>query len=226
MAGPEPEKKVEVLSQLDVGEEDKKKRKGGDSRVNLQVRASSSSPVAGKQAAKVEGEVKSPLKKKSRILSRKNRKDQEVVDVDKELVEVDDQVMEASPVIKEVIVGVNQAGASQAEGASPWDPLFDPEVFLSKMVDMAGNFARFNTTGSDELARMALGYELKGLLLNYALASRQKAELFIAKDKEALVEKNLANLEKDMKAAKEKCEGDLKTLRDKNAEEVANLTKK
>jgi flagellar biosynthesis GTPase FlhF len=94
------------------------------------------------------------------------------------------------------------------------------------MVDMAGNSARFNTTGSDELVRMALGYELKGLLLNYALASRQKAELAIAKDKEALVEKNLVALEEDVKAAKEKCEGDLKTLREKNAEEIANLTKK
>jgi seryl-tRNA synthetase len=73
---------------------------------------------------------------------------------------------------------------------------------------------------------MALGYELKGLLLNYALASRQKAELSIAKDKEALVEKNLANLEKDVKAAKERCEGDLKTLREKHAKEVATLTKK
>jgi hypothetical protein len=31
---------------------------------------------------------------------------------------------------------------------------------------------------------MALGYELKGLLLNYALASRQRVELSIAKDKE------------------------------------------
>ncbi|KAK2427929.1 hypothetical protein QL285_026478 [Trifolium repens] len=149
-----------------------------------------------------------------------------MVDVDKDLVEVDDHVTEASPVIEEVIAGVNQTGASQTGGASPWDPLFDPEVFLSKMVDMAGNSARFNTTGSDEQARMALGYELKGLLLNYALASRQKAELSIAKENEALVEKNLVNLEKDMKAAKERCEGDPKTLREKHAEEVANLTKK
>jgi hypothetical protein len=99
-------------------------------------------------------------------------------------------------------------------------------VFLERMVDMAGNSACFNTTGSDELARMALGYELKGLLLNYALASRQRAELAIAKDKEALVEKNLATLEDDVRAAKEKCEGVLKTLREKNAEEITNLTKK
>jgi hypothetical protein len=73
---------------------------------------------------------------------------------------------------------------------------------------------------------MALGYELKGLLLNHALASRQKAELSIAKDKEALVEKTLANLEKDVKAAKERCEGDLKTLRDKHAGEIADMIKK
>jgi hypothetical protein len=66
----QPEKKVEILSQLDVGEGDKKKRKGGDSRVSLQVKASCSSPVVGEQADTIEGEVKSPLKKKSRILSR------------------------------------------------------------------------------------------------------------------------------------------------------------
>jgi chromosome segregation ATPase len=58
------------------------------------------------------------------------------------------------------------------------------------------------------------------------LASRQKAELSIAKDKEALVEKTLANLEKDVKAAKERCEGDLKTLRDKHAGEIADMIKK
>jgi hypothetical protein len=40
------------------------------------------------------------------------------------------------------------------------------------------------------------------------------------------VEKNLATLEKDVKAAKERCEGNLKTLKEKHAEEVANLTKK
>jgi hypothetical protein len=77
-----PEKKVEILSQLDVGEGDKKKRKDGDSRVSLRVKASSSSPVVGEQADTIEGEVKSPLKKKSRILSRKNKKDQGPVDVD------------------------------------------------------------------------------------------------------------------------------------------------
>jgi hypothetical protein len=215
----QPEPKVDILSQLDVGE-DKKKRKG-DSRISLQVKPSSSDLVAGEKAAKTEGGIKSPAKKKLKGLSRKGKKDQEVVETDKDLVDVDEYVPEGSPVVEEVA-----AGASQSGRASPWDPMFDPEAFLSKMVDMAGNSARFNNTGSDDLARMALGYELKGLLLNYALASRQKAELSVAKDKEALVEKNLITLERDVKAAKERCEGDLKTLKEKHAEEVASLKKK
>jgi hypothetical protein len=74
--------------------------------------------------------------------------------------------------------------------------------------------------------RLALGYELKGLHLNYALVSRQKAELSNAKEKEALVEKNLATLEEDVNIAKERCEGDVKALKEKNEEEVAKLTKK
>jgi hypothetical protein len=105
----QPEKKVDVLSQLDVGE-DKKKMKC-DSRVSLQVKPSSSSSAAGEKAAKTEGEVKSPVKKKLRGLSRKNKKDQEMVDVDKDLVEVDDHVTEVSPAIEEAI-----AGATKLEG--------------------------------------------------------------------------------------------------------------
>jgi seryl-tRNA synthetase len=91
---------------------------------------------------------------------------------------------------------------------------------------MAGSGARFDATGSEELMRMALGHELKGLLLNYALASRQRAELASAKEKGEIVEKNLAILEDDVKAAKERCEGDLKSLKEKHAEEVASLKKK
>jgi hypothetical protein len=104
--------------------------------------------------------------------------------------------------------------------------MFDPEAFLSKMVDMAGNSARFNNTATGDLARMALGYELKGLLLNYALASRQRAELSAAKDKEALVEKNLVVLEKDIETAKARCEGELKSLKEKHVKDVADLEEK
>ncbi|KAK2442993.1 hypothetical protein QL285_014136 [Trifolium repens] len=215
----QPEPKVDILSQLDVGE-DKKKRKG-DSRISIQVKPSSSGPVAVEEVAKTEGEMKSPVKKKLRRLSRKGKKDQDVVELDKDLVDVDEYMAEGSPMVEEVA-----AGASQSGRASPWDHMFDPEAFLSKMVDMAGNSARFNNTATDDLARMALGYELKGLLLNYALASRQRAELSVAKDKEALVEKNLVTLERDVQTAKDRCEGDLKNLKEKHAEEVASLKKK
>jgi hypothetical protein len=167
------------------------------------VKTSSPSPTAVDQAAHADGEVKSPSKKKSRTFSRKSKRDKDVV-VEKELVEVDDPTVEVSPTAEKIV-----AEASQAGGASPWDPLFNPEVFLARMVDMAGNSSRFNTTGTDELLRMALGHELKGLLLNYALASRQRAELATAKEKKALVEKSLTTLENDVKVAKEKLENDV-----------------
>jgi hypothetical protein len=161
------------------------------------------------------------VKKKLRVLSRRGKKDQDMAEVDKDLIDVDHYVAEGSPVVEEIVAEAGQSGKS-----SPWDPMFDPEAFLSKMVDMAGNSARFNSTATDDLARMALGYELKGLLLNYALASRQRAELSAAKDKEALVEKNLFVLERDVQAAKDRCEGELKNLKEKHAKDVADLEKK
>jgi hypothetical protein len=215
----QPEPKVDVLTQLDVGE-DKRKRKN-DSRISVLVKPSSSGSLAGEKVAKSEGETKSPVKKKLRGLSRRSKKDQDMAEVDKDLIDVDHYVAEGSPAVEETVAEASQSGKS-----SPWDPMFDPEAFLSKMVDMAGNSARFNSTATDDLARMALGYELKGLLLNYALASRQRAELSAAKDKEALVEKNLVVLERDVQAAKDRCEGELKSLKEKHAKDVADLEEK
>jgi hypothetical protein len=215
----QPEPKVDVLTQLDVGE-DKKKRKN-DSRISVLVMPSSSGSLAGEKVAKSEGETKSPVKKKLRGLSRRSKKDQDMAEVDKDLIDVDHYVAEGSPAVEETVAEASQSGKS-----SPWDPMFDPEAFLSKMVDMAGNSARFNSTATDDLARMALGYELKGLLLNYALTSRQRAELSAAKDKEALVEKNLVVLERDVQAAKDRCEGELKSLKEKHAKDVADLEEK
>jgi hypothetical protein len=114
----QPDPKVDVLSQLDVGE-DKKKRKN-DSRVTLQVKPSSSGPVGVEEVAKPEGEAKSPVKKKLRRLSRKGKKDQDVVETDKDLVDIDDYVAGGFHVVEEVATG-----ASQSRGASPWDPMFD-----------------------------------------------------------------------------------------------------
>ncbi|WJX66031.1 hypothetical protein P8452_50626 [Trifolium repens] len=215
----QPDSKVDVLSQLDVGE-DKRKRKH-DSKISVLVKPSSSGSLAGEKVAKNEEETKSPVKKKLRGSSRRSKKDQDVAEVDKDLVDVDNYVAERSPAMDEAV-----AEAIQAAKSSPWDPMFDPEAFLSKMVDMAGNSAWFINTATGDLARMALGYELKGLLLNYALASRQRAELSAAKDKEALVEKNLVVLEKDVETAKARCEGELKSLKEKHAKDVADLEEK
>jgi hypothetical protein len=103
--------------------------------------------------------------------------------------------------------------------------MFNPELFLEKMVNLAGNSLPFNTTSTDELLRMALGHELNGLLLNYTLAARQRAEVSTANEKEALVDKNLTILEEDVKAAKEKLEGDVKALKKQSEEEISTLAK-
>jgi hypothetical protein len=104
----QPEKKVDVLSQLDVGEGDRKKRKGGDSRISIPVKTSGPSHTIGEQVVNVDEEVKSLSKKKSRTLSRKSKRDRDVVDVDKDLVEVEDQTLEASLVVEQIVAGASQ----------------------------------------------------------------------------------------------------------------------
>jgi hypothetical protein len=93
------------------------------------------------------------------------------------------------------------------------------------MVDMAGNSTHINSTSTDELLRMSLGHELKGLLLNYALETRQKSEVAMAKEKVALVDKNLASIEQDLTTTKEKLRGEMDTLKVGYEEEVSKLTK-
>jgi archaellum component FlaC len=101
--------------------------------------------------------------------------------------------------------------AVQTGGSSPWDPLFDLALFLQKMVDMSGNSSRFNNTPTDELMRMSLGHELKGLLLNYALATPQKQEL--------------ATIEKQYAATKESIIVEVDLLKSQHQEDMSKLTK-
>jgi hypothetical protein len=165
--------------------------------------------------------AKSPVKRRSRTLIKKGKKDQNASVLEEEVQEVDDTVMETPPVLEEIVDTV----AKQADGSSPWDPLFNPELFSEKMVNLAGNSSRFNTTPTGGLLRMTLGHELKGLLLNYALAARQRAEVATAKEKEVLVNNKMTVLEGDVNAAKEKLEGEVKTLKKQCEEEVAKLVK-
>jgi hypothetical protein len=103
--------------------------------------------------------------------------------------------------------------------------MFNLKLFLERMGNLAGNSSHFNATSTDELLKMALGHELKGLLLNYALAARQRDEIATAREKEVLVDKNLATLEEDLKATKEKLEGEMKALKEKCEAEIAKLVK-
>jgi hypothetical protein len=215
--------KVDVLTQLDFGEVDKKKRKNSETRASIPVKAPSPSAPAADKVADVEGEetpVKSPAKKRSKSLIKKNKKGADTLAMQKDLQEVDDVVVETSP-----ILDGSAARASQAGGSSPWDHMFNPEVFLERMLDMAGNSSRFHSTSTDELLKMALGHELKGILLNYALAARQRSEIASAKEKAALIEKNLDSIERDVAATKEKLEGELKSLKDDCEEEFTKLVK-
>jgi hypothetical protein len=78
---------------------------------------------------------------------------------------------------------------------------------------------------TDELLKMALGHELKGLLLNYALATRQKSEVASAKEKAVVVDKNLACIEQDLLATKEKLKGEVAALKTGYEEKVSKLVK-
>jgi hypothetical protein len=214
----QPEEKVDVLSQLVVVEGDKKKRKADPGRVSVPIpdKAPSSAATGADETAEGDGEshLQSPVKKRVKSLARKDKKDKDALVVEKVQKETESVAMETAPV-----------AATQEGGSSPWDPLFNPEVFLERMVDMAGNSSRFHSTSTDELLKMALGHELKGLLLNYALAARQRFEIATAKEKEALVGKTLTSLEEDPAATKEKLTGEVETLKKSCEEEVSKLVK-
>jgi hypothetical protein len=65
-------------------------------------------------------------------LIQKEKDDKVFLEQEVGLHETTTPVAETSPVVEA------RTGAS-----SPWDPLFNPELFLEKMVDMAGNSFRF-----------------------------------------------------------------------------------
>jgi hypothetical protein len=158
----QPEDKVDALSKLEIVEGDKKKtRKADQGRIHVEIPTKGSgSAIAA--VADVGGEtgVNSPPKKK-RPLNRKEKGDKDVVEVEVDPHETTSPVAEPTPVVE-----------ARTGGNSPWDPLFNLELFLEKMVTMAGNSSHFNNTPTDELMRMSLGHELKGLLLNYAPTTR------------------------------------------------------
>jgi hypothetical protein len=55
---------------------------------------------------------------------------------------------------------------------SPFGDTFDPEEFIKTNFVLEGNLDRFGSMGVQDIRKLALGYEFKGLMLNYFLSAR------------------------------------------------------
>jgi DNA repair exonuclease SbcCD ATPase subunit len=109
--------------------------------------------------------------------------------------------------------------------SSPCDPLFNPELFLEKMVEISGDGARFGSTSTDELLKLSLGHELKGLLLNYALALRQKQEVSSANEKMKVINQELDDMEKKVKSTQDKFVVDMEAAHKESKKALEDLEK-
>jgi hypothetical protein len=59
---------------------------------------------------------------------------------------------------------------------SPFGDTFDPEEFIRTHFVLEGNLDRFEAMDASEIRRVALGYEFKGMMLNYFVTARQEKE--------------------------------------------------
>jgi hypothetical protein len=131
-----------------VGEGDtsksKRKRKLEQGRISIEIPPKGSN--SGGNAADVGGEketvAQSPLKKK-RTLARKETAISSDVG-EKDGAKQDTKLLET---VSHVVDTLGVAKTT-TETDSPWDPLFNPKIFLEKMVQMTGNSARFNSTST------------------------------------------------------------------------------
>jgi hypothetical protein len=218
------EDKVDPVTQLEVvdGEatKTKKKRKTEQGCITLLVPPKGSGSGGG--VADVVGETLAQASPKKRRTS--TQKDKGTTSA---VSEKDGGHSETLPLnLASIAVPTSLLGAdADFTTSSPWDPLFNLELFLERMVQMTGNSAGFNTTSTDELMKMSLGHELKGLLLNYALASRQREEVLSAHEKMGLVDQNLTKIEKEYAATKDKLNKDIEDMQARDENKVADLTK-
>jgi hypothetical protein len=63
---------------------------------------------------------------------------------------------------------------------SPFGDTFDPEEFIKSNFVLEGNLDRFDSLGVQDIRRLALGYEFKGIMLNYFLSARQEKDAEVA----------------------------------------------
>jgi hypothetical protein len=73
---------------------------------------------------------------------------------------------------------------------SPFGDTFDPEEYIRTHFVLEGNLDRFEAMDASEIRRVALGFEFKGMMLNYFVSARREKEADAARKKfeEKLVE--------------------------------------
>jgi hypothetical protein len=65
--------------------------------------------------------------------------------------------------------------------SSPLGDTFDPEEFIRTNFMLEGNLDMFDSMDVREIRKLALGYEFKGLMLNYFLSARQERDVEVAR---------------------------------------------
>jgi hypothetical protein len=58
----------------------------------------------------------------------------------------------------------------------PFGDTFDPEDYIRTNFMLEGNLDRFEAMDASEIQKVALGFEFKGMMLNYFVTARQKRE--------------------------------------------------
>jgi hypothetical protein len=124
----------------------------------------------------------------------------------------------------------------------PLGDSFDPVDFIKNNFVLEGNLERFESMGVPEIRKLALGFEFKGLMLNYFLSARQEKNAEAASKKfqekldsvrqsmetshaiyvEELVDSHQAALEK----AKSACEDQIDALKKVYAQDRLDLEKR
>ncbi|MCI34315.1 hypothetical protein A2U01_0055534, partial [Trifolium medium] len=95
--------------------------------------------------------------------------------------------------------------------------------FIEREINSAGDISCFSAASTEELRPKSLGYELKGLLLNYMLSSRQEQEVLEAKNKMKVGDDNLASIEKRYSETKAKLKKEIKDLKESQKSEAERL---
>jgi hypothetical protein len=105
-----------------------------------------------------------------------------------------------SPVLGEDKIGGESShrGGVVPPTPSPLGDSFDAEEFIKSSFVLQGNLERFESMEIRDLRKLALGFEFKGMVLNYFLSARQESE---AERASRAFEDRLSGLRKTLEAS-------------------------